>query len=153
MSVAFWARWLAAALLSALPLRAEPFLEITVEGRVLRTLPLPQGQELCLSWAHSVTGGEVADCFENRAGHLLLTRSYLHDFAAGLGEVAGRGQLVAAPGGGYWIEGMDEPLPGNSLTLRIGAPRVGHVLRGARHQIDLSAKAPGARARLTLAAE
>ena len=153
MSVAFWARWLAAALLSALPLRAEPFLEITVEGRVLRTLPLPQGQELCLSWAHSVTGGEVADCFENRAGQFVLTRSFLHDFAAGLGEVTGRGRLAPAPGGGYWIDDINEPLPGNSLRLRIGAARVGHQLATGDTVIPLSELAPEAQAILTLSAE
>ncbi len=147
------ARCILAALLMALPAWAEPFVEIRIDGSVLRTLPLPEGQELCLTWAHSVTGGKVADCFENLAGQLVLTRSYLHDFAAGLGEVAGRGRLVPATGGGYWIEQMNEPLPDNTLTLRIGSARVGHVLRMADHVIPLSELAPGARALLILAPE
>ncbi len=153
MSGALAARWLTAALALALPAGAEPFLEISVEGSVLRTLPLPEDQEICLTWAHSVTGGKVADCFENRAGQLVLTRSYLHDFAAGLGEVEGRGKLTSAPGGGYWIEDMDEPLPDNRLHLRVGAPQVGHRLTGREVDIPLSELAPGARAILTLSAE
>lgn len=147
------ARWLATALLTALPAGAEPFLEIRIEGSKLRTVPLPEQQEICLSWAHSVTGGKVADCFENRAGQLLLTRSYLHDFAAGLGEVEGRGRLASAPEGGYWIEAMDEPLQDNRLRLRIGTPQVGHRLQSRDIDIPLSELAPGARAILTLSAE
>lgn len=90
--------------------------------------PMPEGQELCLEWAHSVTGGAVADCFENRAGQMVLTRSFLHDFAAGLGMHPERGTLVSAPGGGYWIEGLDTALPGNRLVLRSGGAAVGHRL-------------------------
>jgi hypothetical protein len=99
----------------------------------------------CLHWAHSVTGGAVADCFEVRAGTLVLTRSYLHDFAAGLGHLPGRGTQRAAKGGGYWIEGIDEPVPGNTLVLRVGAPRVGHTLVAGDTTINLSARAAGQR--------
>ncbi|WP_420793546.1 DUF1850 domain-containing protein [Roseinatronobacter alkalisoli] len=60
--------------------------------------PLPKGSETCLHWAHSVTGGLVTDCFENRDAQLVLTRSFLHDFSAGLGMHPQRGTLVAAPG-------------------------------------------------------
>ena len=142
-----------AALFAALPTGAEPLLKVHTDDNVLATLPLPEGQEACLSWAHSVTGGKVADCFENRAGHLVLTRSYLHDFAAGLGEVPGRGVLISAPEGGYWIEHMDEPMPDNALTLRIGSARVGHRLTTDDTMLPLSELAPGKRARLTLSAD
>ena len=98
------------------------------EGPVAR-LPMPEGEELCLHWAHSVTGGAVADCFRNRGGQLVLTRSFLHDFAAGLGMHPERGTLVSAPDGGYWIEGIDMALPGNRLVLRTGSDAVGHHLR------------------------
>ncbi|ATX67897.1 DUF1850 domain-containing protein [Roseinatronobacter bogoriensis subsp. barguzinensis] len=98
---------------------------------------MAEGQEICLHWAHSVTGGDVADCFENRAGHLTLTRSYLHDFAAGLGEVEGRGTLIPDPQGGYWIIEMNEALPDNRLALRTGAADVGHRLVAGEHSIAL----------------
>jgi hypothetical protein len=95
----------------------------------------------------------VADCFENRAGQFVLTRAFLHDFAAGLGEVAGRGRLTPATGGGYWIEDIDEPLPGNHLSLRIGSARVAHRLDTTGASLPLSELAPGARAILSLSAE
>lgn len=102
----------------------------------------------CLSWAHSVTGGAVMDCFQMRDTRLLLTHSYLHDFAAGLGEVPGRGRIRAADDGGYWIEGIDEPLPPEGLALRIGPVAVGHMLRSATGEVDLSALAANQRVHL-----
>ena len=135
----------------AAPLAAGDRLVVeTREGAILGQLAFDAGQEVCLSWSHSVTGGAVSDCFENRAGHLTLTRSYLHDFAAGLGEVAGRGRLRSAAGGGYWIEDIDEVLPDNALFLRVGTASVGHQLRGAQAGLDLSARAAGQRVTMRL---
>ncbi|MFU8881197.1 MAG: DUF1850 domain-containing protein [Rhodobacterales bacterium] len=122
----------------------------TRDGLRLGQLAFDDGAEICLSWAHSVTGGAVSDCFENRKGQMVLTRSYLHDFAAGLGEVAGRGTLRAAQGGGYWIDGIDEALDASGLTLRIGAPHVGHILGSDQQSLNLSAMAPGVRVSLRL---
>ncbi|MEE4346424.1 MAG: DUF1850 domain-containing protein [Paracoccaceae bacterium] len=136
---------LACAMLSGTPLLADDRLVVeTLEGLTLGELAFDPGQEICLTWAHSVTGGRVADCFENRDGTMVLARSFLHDFAAGLGEVAGRGTLRSAAEGGYWIDGIDEAIPDNALRLRIGAPRVGHVLTDGTDRLNLSARAPGA---------
>ena len=118
---------------------ADPALQLLDDGgAVLAQLPMREGAEICLRWSHSVTGGAVADCFENRAGQLTLTRSFLHDFAAGLGEVAGRGRLVSAPRGGYWIVDINEAMPANSLNLRNGSDRVGHILAAAGQELPLS---------------
>jgi len=112
--------------------------EVVAEGgAVLARRPLPEGAEACLRWNHSVTGGPVADCFVVRAGRLVLARSYLHDYAAGLGEVPGRGVVRAASGGGYWIEGMNEALPAGGLPLRVGGPAVAHRLDGPGWRLDL----------------
>ena len=118
------------------------------DGAVLASLPL-EGGTFCLHWRHSVTGGPVADCFRftEEAG-LVLTRSYLHDFAAGLGHLPGRGRQVAAPDGGYWIEGIDEALPGGALPLRVGSATVGHRIETAAGALDLSALAGGQRVTL-----
>lgn len=105
---------------------------------MLGQLPFDAGHAICLRWSHSVTGGAVADCFENRSGTMVLTRSYLHDFAAGLGEVAGRGQLQPSAGGGYWITGIDEVIPGNALALRVGPMAVNHTLSGGGQSLSLS---------------
>ncbi len=144
-------RLIAAALCLATPVMADPVLRVELaSGNVLAEWRLPEGREACLTWAHSVTGGAVADCFTQDAGQLLLSRSYLHDFAAGLGEVAGRGRLTAAPDGGYWIEDMAEPIAGNTLPIRIGAASVGHVLTLGPHVLNLSQQASGQAATLRL---
>lgn len=101
--------------------------------------------DFCLHWSHSVTGGAVADCFSAVSGKLVLRRSYLHDFAAGLGHIPGRGEQRSAEGGGYWIEGIDAPVPGNALALRVGGPKVGHTILAGAQEIALGALAPGQR--------
>jgi hypothetical protein len=107
---------------AALPLGAQD-LAVWAADRRLATHPLP----VCLVWNHSVTGGLVADCLDAEAGLLVLRRSYLHDAAAGLGEVPGRGRMRPEPRGGYWIEAIDEPLP-QGLILRVGSAAVAHRL-------------------------
>ncbi|MWD27544.1 DUF1850 domain-containing protein [Aquicoccus sp. SCR17] len=109
-----------------------------------------EGTEWCLSWNHSVTGGAVADCFVNAGGHMVLVRSYLHDFAAGLGEVLGRGTLRSAEGGGYWIEHMDERIAGDRLPLRVGRPSTDHRLRIGDDLYKLSQMVAGERVVLHL---
>lgn len=120
-------------LLMAHPVASDPVTDRLVietrDGSVLGYLPLGPDQEICLTWSHSVTGGRVADCFENWAGKMVLTRSYLHDVAAGLGEVVGRGRMIPAADTGYWIIGIDEAIANNALQLRVGAISVDHVLR------------------------
>jgi hypothetical protein len=131
--------------------KADPFFQVLNADRVMIVeTPFSPRAEICLRWAHSVTGGPVADCFENRNGALTLTRSYLHDFAAGLGEVLGRGTLRSAEGGGYWIDGIDEQMPAAGLRLRVGPPRVGHALHTPEGVIDLSAIAANTRVTLQL---
>lgn len=126
------------------------------DGAEIARLPLGEGGRWCLAWRHSVTQGAVADCFRAGAeGAMVLDRSFLHDAAAGLGHVPGRGRLVGAPGGGYWIEDLAEPLPGGALPLRVGGARVGHWLTagaepGAGAGLDLSALAAGRRVTLRL---
>lgn len=121
------------------------------DGDLLVSFDADPGQEWCLRWNHSVTGGAVADCFANHGGQMLLTRSYLHDFAAGLGHLPDRGRLRSAEGGGYWIEAMDEPVRDNTLPLRVGAPQVGHrLVTPDGSEIDLSAAAAGTRVTIRL---
>ncbi|WP_322891732.1 MULTISPECIES: DUF1850 domain-containing protein [unclassified Yoonia] len=146
----FGAALLSAAVCAGGPVMAQPVLAVETAGAPLGELAFQPGTEICLRWNHSVTGGAVADCFENIAGQLTLTRSYLHDFAAGLGEVAGRGQITPAATGGYWITGIAERIPDNSLALRVGPAAVDHTLTGTDHSLPLSRIAPDTAVRLTL---
>jgi hypothetical protein len=129
-----------------------PTLEVSVAGEVVARLPLGPEGRFCLHWNHSVTGGAVADCFRAEASGLVLERSYLHDFAAGLGHTPGQGEQRPAEGGGYWIEGIDRPLPQGALALRVGRPAVGHRIEtAAGARLALSALLAGRRVRLALA--
>ncbi|MGR3756125.1 MAG: DUF1850 domain-containing protein [Tranquillimonas sp.] len=125
---------------------------LLVEGAdgPLLSLSAPEGAEWCLRWNHSVTGGPVADCFVNSKGRMVLDHSYLHDYAAGLGDVPGRGRVHAAAGGGYEIDDIDEPVPDNALILRVGRPSVDHRLEIGGETFDLSALAANRRVTLRL---
>jgi hypothetical protein len=125
-------------------------LSVETADATLLSVPVADGAMWCLRWNHSVTGGPVADCFVKDHGVMVLERSFLHDFAAGLGEVPGRGEAHAAPGGGYWIDHIDEPIAGNTLPLRVGRPSVDHRLEVGGNVHHLSALAAGQRVTLHL---
>ncbi|MCA8881547.1 MAG: DUF1850 domain-containing protein [Rhodobacteraceae bacterium] len=120
------------------------------DGTELARFEIADGQGWCILWHHSVQGFEVADCYENRAGRMTLVRSHLPDFAAGLDHIPGRGRQVSDGHGGYWIEDLDEPVPGNSYILRPGQGPVDHRIRVGDTAVSLSAKAPHARVRISL---
>jgi len=129
-------------------------LQVTgADGTLLAERAVPDGAEWCLRWNHSVTGGAVADCFGMEGGEMVLRRSYLHDYAAGLGDIPGRGRVRAAESGGYWIEGIDEPVAGGVLRLRVGARSVDQRLTGPGWRIDLAPLGQGARVILRPAPE
>lgn len=151
MTIISRGRLVLAALFLGFPVMADPMLEVRLDtGPVLVRWPMAEEAEVCLTWNHSVTGGKVADCFVQSSGQLVLRRSYLHDFAAGLGEVPGRGTLVSAAEGGYWIERIDAPVADNTLTLWIGAASVDHKLHLGGQVFSLSARAPRQKAQLRL---
>nr|WP_183386074.1 DUF1850 domain-containing protein [Halomonas organivorans] len=108
------------------------------EGQLLVRLPMPQGDGWCLAWNHSVEGFTVHDCYRNVEGHMVLQRSHLPDFAAGLDHIPGRGRQVSDGQGGYWIEALDEPVPGDAYRLRVGAMRVDHRLVSRRDGTSLA---------------
>ncbi|MCW4152726.1 DUF1850 domain-containing protein [Halomonas sp. 18H] len=101
---------------------------IDARGDLLVSLPMPPGAGWCLAWNHSVEGFTVHDCYRNRDGRMVLERSHLPDFAAGLDHIPGRGRQVSDGQGGYWIEGIDEPVPGDQYRLRVGDEAVNHRL-------------------------
>jgi hypothetical protein len=123
------------------------------DGTEIARLPVPDGAGWCVLWHHSVKGFEVADCYENRDGAMVLVRAHLPDFAAGLDHIPGRGRQVSDGAGGYWILDIDEPVPGNAYILRPGAGAVDHRLAVDDDTVSLSAAAPRARVRIALEGE
>ncbi|PWG62516.1 DUF1850 domain-containing protein [Sediminicurvatus halobius] len=143
------ARWRGAALVLALVLPLPALaggarLEVvTDDGRILARLPLQAGERWCVLWEHSVAGFTVRDCYTYRDGRMVLVASHQPDFAAGLGHVPGRGVQRSDGNGGYWIRGIDEPVPGDRYRLRVGSERVNHRIRHRDRVTSLSAQAAG----------
>ncbi len=119
-------------------------------GLELLRLPVPPGSGWCVLWNHSVRGFEVSDCYENRAGQMVLVSAHLPDFAAGLDHIPGRGRQVSDGQGGYFILDINEVVPGNAYILRPGQGAVDHRLRVGERIVSLSAVAPRARVRIEL---
>ncbi|WP_444999662.1 DUF1850 domain-containing protein [Halomonas mongoliensis] len=144
---------LALCLLLALPALAgdEGWLEVTADsGRLIASLPVAEGEGWCLEWNHSVAGFAVLDCYRHREGLMVLERSHLPDFAAGLDHIPGRGRQVSDGEGGYWIEAIDEPVPGNRYRLRVGSSEVNHRLLHEGRRLGLSDQAAGERVTIHL---
>ncbi len=141
----------AALVLLGLAPAAAPAGEVTLRvtdaaGTEILAMEMAHETRWCLVWTHSVRGFEVEDCFRQDAGVLMLERSHQPDFAAGLGDIPGRGRVVSDGAGGYWIEGIDAVLPGDALPIRIGTARVNHRLRIGEREWNLSDRAAGAQA-------
>ncbi|WP_435101840.1 DUF1850 domain-containing protein [Arhodomonas sp. AD133] len=136
---------LALAIAWAAPAGAQPaFLEAVARGdHVLAAFPLAPGERWCVLWHHSVQGFEVRDCYVYRDDRMVLERSHQPDYAAGLGPVVGRGRPRSDGRGGYWIEDIDEPVPGDGYILRVGSSRVDHRIAAGGRIVSLSALAAG----------
>ncbi|QOR40972.1 DUF1850 domain-containing protein [Billgrantia diversa] len=129
----------------------EALLEVVgTDGERLVSLPVAEGEGWCLEWNHSVEGFPVLDCYRHRDGRMVLVRSHLPDFAAGLDHIPGRGRQVSDGEGGYWIEAIDEPVPGNAYRLRVGSMRVDHRLVIDDTRISLSSLAENQRVTIRL---
>lgn len=119
-------------------------------GVTIAQVALPDPPRWCVLWRHSVQGFEVSDCYEARDGEMVLVRSHLPDFAAGLGHIPDRGRQISDGEGGYFIEDIDEPVPGNSYVLRPGTMSVDHRIRAGDTEISLSRLAEHQRVRIAL---
>lgn len=119
-------------------------------GTEIARIEVPEGTGWCVLWNHSVKGFPVADCYENRAGRMVLVWSHLPDFAAGLDHIPGRGRQVSDGQGGYYILDIDEAVPGDAYILRPGSRAVDHRLQVGDRIVSLSAVAPRERVRIAL---
>ena len=118
-------------------------------AQILRA-DLPRGAEACILWRHSVQGFEVADCYRNIDGALVLMHSHWPDAAAGLDHIPGRGRMLSDGAGGYVIADIQEAVPGNAYILRPGTMKVDHRLMLGDTIISLSAAAEHGRVRIAL---
>lgn len=123
---------------------------VGAHGNVLLTIPMRQNASWCLLWNHSVAGFTVSDCFVNKRNTLVLQSSHQPDFAAGLGYMDGRGNLASDGKGGYLITEINEPVPNNSLVLRVGSKAVNHRVLYNGQETSLSNAAAGQRVTLRL---
>lgn len=128
---------------------ADTLVAFRESGEEIARFEVPDGGAWCVLWNHSVQGFEVSDCYENRDGRMVLVWSHLPDFAAGLDHIPGRGRQISDGQGGYFILGINEPVPGNAYVLRPGAEPVNHRLAVGDRQVSLSALA--AHERVTIA--
>lgn len=143
-------RGLLALFLTAQPALAEDLTATLPDGTEIARLAVPDGSGWCILWHHSVQGFEVQDCYRNISGHMVLDRSHQPDFAAGLGHLPGRGQQISDGAGGYWIEDIGEPVPGDAYVLRPGTMAVNHRIVTGGEDVSLSALAPRARVLIAL---
>ncbi len=149
MRVAFGGA-LIALLLSLSPASAETLIATRSDGVVIARFHIPEGEGWCINWRHSVQGFEVSDCYLNQGGLMVLDRSHLPDFAAGLDHIPGRGIQLSDGMGGYWIVDLNEPVPGNAYILRPGSPKVDHRITTATAEVSLSAAADHDRVKIAL---
>lgn len=126
-------------LVCGIALASDAVVEVVDEkGTILAGFAVQPGNRWCLSWNHSVAGFPVRDCFVFQPPHMLLESSHQPDFAAGLGHVAGRGVLRPDGRGGYQIDAINEPVTGNRLILRVGAPAIDHRIEFQGRVFSLS---------------
>jgi len=141
---------LIALLLSLSPASAETLIATRSDGVVIARFHIPEGEGWCINWRHSVQGFEVSDCYLNKGGLMVLDRSHLPDFAAGLDHIPGRGIQLSDGMGGYWIVDLNEPVPGNAYILRPGSPKVDHRITTETVEVSLTAAAYHDRVKIAL---
>ncbi|KQI69351.1 hypothetical protein AN189_06495 [Loktanella sp. 3ANDIMAR09] len=129
---------------------ADALVATRADGTEIARFDVADGTEWCVLWNHSVKGFPVSDCYENRAGRMVLVHAHLPDFAAGLDHIPGRGRQVTDGQGGYYILDINEPVPGNAYILRPGRGPVDHRLQVGDRVVSLSAVAPRERVRIAL---
>lgn len=137
-------------LLLAAPTNAGVLSAALVNGPEIASFDVADGEGWCVLWHHSVQGFEVTDCYENRGGQMVLVKSHMPDFAAGLGHIPGRGRQISDGNGGYWVLDIYEPVRGNAYILRPGSAAVDHRLQVGDRTVSLSAAAEHQRVRIAL---
>ena len=133
---------------------ATPHLRVRADdGAVLYDIALTPPYAWVVEWNHSVTGILVDDYYFYDGERMVLTASHTPSFDAGLGHIPGRGTVTSDGRHGYWIRGINEPVPGNAYFLRVGSKAVNHRLIVGGKLYSLSAVAEHQRVRLEVVSE
>lgn len=121
--------------------RAAVAVELDGAG-VIGHLPLAPGEQLGVSFVHSVDKLPVQDWYVLRDGVLVQESTRLVQFGAGMGHIPGQG--VGHDDGDWWeVTGLDRPI--GTLVLRVGPASVDHRLLYRGRELSLSACWPGRR--------
>ena len=136
---------LGAAVLGALWLIQRPLLEVRLEeGPVVWREAVLPGEPVVLSYRHSVTGQPVREVYglSNR-GEVQVREHAYRAQGAGLGQLAGDGRTVEAPGGWTRVVEMDRPV--GRFALRVGQSPQDHRLQVRGREMELSRTLSGRR--------
>lgn len=126
------------AVLAAIAVPVWPALRVSHDGQVLALLP---GRHVTVSYVHSIDGLPVEEDLRAQDGRLVVERTRLVQFGAGMGQVVGEGHGRSE--GRWWVvDDLDRDV-GPELLLRVGAERVDHRLRTSRTELALSRCLPG----------
>lgn len=102
-----------------------------------------------LSYIHSIDGLPIEEDLRVTEGELVVERTRLKQFGAGMGHIAGEGQGHAD--GDWWVVDDLERDIGSQMHLRAGATRIDHRMTSAEHELRLSACLPGERITISAA--
>lgn len=108
-----------------------------------RAAVLPS-EPVVLSYRHSVTGQPVREVYSlGLEGELRVREHAYRTQGAGLGQLAGEGRTVEAPGGWTRVVEMDRPV--GRFALRVGQGPQDHRLQVRGRELELSRVLPGRR--------
>lgn len=117
---------------------------VTLGDRIYATIPLDKGEELVYCYIHSVERSEVREYFTIMRGTLVLTRTAMKSFGAGLPTEQAEGFSFQE---GWYILEMERPVP--KLVLRV-SPFLEQKLMTEKTFVDLSGLESGLRVELRL---
>lgn len=125
------------------PSPGRPAVVVEVDGAgVVGHLPLEPGEQLGVSFIHSLDKLPVEDWYVLRDGSLVQVSTRLKQFGAGMGHIPGQGHGHAD--GDWWkVSGLERQI--GALVLRIGPLSVDHRLLYRGHEVRLSTCWPGQR--------
>lgn len=134
-----------AAALAALAGIQRPLLEVRLEeGPVVWREAVVAGEHVVLLYRHSVTGQPVREVYAlTAAAELRVLEHAYRTQGAGLGQIAGEGRRVEAPGG--WTRVMEMDRPVGRFALRVGQVPQDHRLQVRGRELELSRTLAGRR--------